>query len=67
MKNMISKKTNKEYLVKKGDNTYFICQKDEFKIFEWLLPYMKSVNIKIQLTERSNNAAKNIYIKWESR
>ena len=53
MKNMTSKKTNKEYLVKKGENTYFICPKYEFKIFEWLLPYMKSVNVKIQLTERN--------------
>ena len=55
MKNMTSKKTNKEYLVKKGENAYFTCLKDEFKIFEWLLPYMKSVNIKIQLTEKNNN------------
>ena len=67
MKNMTSKKTNKEYLVKKGENTYFICQKDDFKIFEWLLPYIKSINIKIQLTERSNNAKKNIHTKRESR
>ena len=66
MKNMTSKKTNKEYLVKKGENTYFICPKDKFKIFEWLLPYMKSVNIKIQLTERSNNETKNIHTKRES-
>ena len=66
MKNMTSKKTNKEYLVKKGENTYFIYPKDEFKIFEWLLPYMKSINIKIQ-KERSNNATKNIHTKWESR
>ena len=55
MKNMTSKKTNKEYLVKKGENTYFTCPKDEFKIFEWLLPYIKTVNIKIQLTEKNSN------------
>lgn len=55
MKNMTSKRTNKKCLVKKGKDTYFVCPKDKFRIFEWLMPYIKSVNIKIQLTERNNN------------